>query len=262
MKPQLIRATCAERRMKVSEHAAQQPGSLSLANQIDRLCDQFELAWRDGLRPSVEQFVAGVDESLRSMLLSELIPLEPSLRREFGEYPTPDDYLARFPDHGPAIEAAFPTVGPGTGRSRHTWKSHGSASCRPHARGGLGEVFVAPTRSCTARWPSKQIQERAADDAESRTRFVLEAEITGRLEHPGIVPVYGLGTDGDGRPYYAMRFIGGDSLKEAIDRFREATAAGGPRRAVRLSSAGCWGGSSPSATRSPTPTAAASSTAT
>ena len=33
------------------------------------------------------------------------------------------------------------------------------------------------------------------------------------------MPVYGLGSYGDGRPYYAMRFIRGDSLKEAIDRF-------------------------------------------
>ena len=47
----------------------------------------------------------------------------------------------------------------------------------------------------------------------------MEAEITGRLEHPGIVPVYGLGSYGDGRPYYAMRFIRGESLKEAIAQF-------------------------------------------
>jgi serine/threonine-protein kinase len=65
----------------------------------------------------------------------------------------------------------------------------------------------------------KQILEHHADDAISRQRFLLEAEITGGLEHPGIVPVYGLGTYGDGRPYYAMRFVRGDSLKEAIDRF-------------------------------------------
>src|SRR5262249_23599597 len=43
-----------------------------------------------------------------------------------------------------------------------------------------------------------------------------EAEITGRLEHPGVVPVYGLGTYASGRPYYAMRFIKGESLEEAI----------------------------------------------
>ena len=66
----------------------------------------------------------------------------------------------------------------------------------------------------------KQILDSHADDPVSRQRFLLEAEVTGGLEHPGIVPVYGLETYADGRPYYAMRFIQGDSLKEAIDRFR------------------------------------------
>jgi serine/threonine protein kinase len=65
----------------------------------------------------------------------------------------------------------------------------------------------------------KQILEQHADDPASRSRFLLEAVITGGLEHPGIVPVYGLGTYADGRPYYARRFIKGDSLKEAADRF-------------------------------------------
>ncbi len=65
----------------------------------------------------------------------------------------------------------------------------------------------------------KQILDHHADDPTSRTRFVLEAEITGGLEHPGIVPVYGLGNYGDGRPYYAMRFVRGDSLKETIAAF-------------------------------------------
>ena len=73
--------------------------------------------------------------------------------------------------------------------------------------------------SCTARWRSKQILEKHADDPVSRQRFVAEAEITGGLEHPGVVPVYGLGTYGGGRPYYAMRFIKGDCLKEAIEHF-------------------------------------------
>src|SRR5947207_8701111 len=90
---------------------------------------------------------------------------------------------------------------------------------RPHARGGLGEVFVAEDTELGRRVALKEIQPRYADQPDSRTRFVLEAEITGGLEHPGIVPVYGLGTYADGRPYYAMRFIRGDSLKDAIERF-------------------------------------------
>jgi eukaryotic-like serine/threonine-protein kinase len=90
---------------------------------------------------------------------------------------------------------------------------------RPHARGGLGAVFVALDAELNREVALKQILDHRADDPASRTRFVLEAEITGGLEHPGIVPVYGLGSDGGGRPYYAMRFIRGESLKDAIAAF-------------------------------------------
>jgi serine/threonine protein kinase len=95
---------------------------------------------------------------------------------------------------------------------------------RPHARGGLGAVFVALDTELRREVALKQILDNHADDATSRARFVLEAEVTGGLEHPGIVPVYGLGTYGDGRPFYAMRFIRGDSLKEAIDQFHAVAA--------------------------------------
>jgi serine/threonine protein kinase/tetratricopeptide (TPR) repeat protein len=97
---------------------------------------------------------------------------------------------------------------------------------RPHAKGGLGEVFVAHDEELHREVALKEIQERQADNLESRSRFLVEAEITGGLEHPGIVPVYGLGAYADGRPYYAMRFIRGDSLKDAIERFHKADAAG------------------------------------
>ena len=75
-----------------------------------------------------------------------------------------------------------------------------------------------------------------ADDPTSRAHFLLEAEITGGLEPPGIVPIYGLGSYADGRPYYAMRFIKGDSLKEAADRFHaDETLKNDPgRRALEL----------------------------
>jgi serine/threonine protein kinase/tetratricopeptide (TPR) repeat protein len=107
---------------------------------------------------------------------------------------------------------------------------------RPHARGGLGAVFVALDSELHREVALKQILDSHADDAVSRQRFLLEAEITGGLEHPGIVPVYGLGTYGDGRPYYAMRFIRGDSLKHAISRFQaDGTAKSDPgRRSLEL----------------------------
>jgi serine/threonine-protein kinase len=90
---------------------------------------------------------------------------------------------------------------------------------RPHARGGLGAVFVALDNELHREVALKQMLDQHADDPVSRQRFLVEAEITGGLEHPGIVPVYGLGTYANGRPFYAMRFIRGGSLKEAIERF-------------------------------------------
>jgi serine/threonine-protein kinase len=68
----------------------------------------------------------------------------------------------------------------------------------------------------------KEIQPRFADDPRHRARFEFEAEVTGRLEHPGIVPVYGLGHTPEGRPFYAMRLIKGSSLREAVRDFHQA----------------------------------------
>jgi tetratricopeptide (TPR) repeat protein/serine/threonine protein kinase len=105
---------------------------------------------------------------------------------------------------------------------------------REIARGGLGEVFVAIDEELHREVALKEIQDRFADQPDSRTRFLREAEITGKLEHPGVVPVYGLGAYADGRPFYAMRFIKGDSLKEAIERFHRNTEASSGQRALEL----------------------------
>jgi serine/threonine protein kinase len=94
-----------------------------------------------------------------------------------------------------------------------------------HAEGGLGAVFVAEDEELHRRVALKEIKEKYADHLQSRSRFLLEAEVTGGLEHPGIVPVYGLGHYPDGRPFYAMRFIKGDSLRDAIRRFHAADGA-------------------------------------
>jgi WD40 repeat protein/serine/threonine protein kinase len=101
---------------------------------------------------------------------------------------------------------------------------------RPHARGGLGAVFVALDSELNREVALKQILDRHADDPDSRSRFLLEAEVTGRLEHPGVVPVYGLGCDAQGRPFYAMRLVKGQSLKEAVEHFHATGSTGDPRR--------------------------------
>jgi serine/threonine protein kinase len=93
-----------------------------------------------------------------------------------------------------------------------------------HDEGGLGSVFLARDAEVNRDVALKQMKEEIAADPQYRARFVFEAEITGNLEHPGIVPVYGKGENADGRPYYAMRFIRGDNLKVAVDRFHQDPA--------------------------------------
>lgn len=92
---------------------------------------------------------------------------------------------------------------------------------RPHAGGGLGMVWLALDRELDRQVAVKEMKGTCSEDGRSRARFLREAEVTGKLEHPGIVPIYSLGTHPDGRPYYAMRFIEGESLKEAIVRHHQ-----------------------------------------
>lgn len=87
----------------------------------------------------------------------------------------------------------------------------------PHAEGGLGRVWIAADSELNRKVALKEIQPTHADDPSCRTRFVREAEITSSLQHPGIVPIYGLGCQADGRPFYAMKFVEGKTLKREID---------------------------------------------
>ena len=219
----------------------------SRLGRVIAVCDRYEVDWKAGQRPQIEQYLEGVPITERAALFGELLALEAELRKRQGEVPFLEEYRAGFPEFGAEIEAAFtgntaPSASPddpaclpepssdtanaSNADATATYMSDGSGVLggrfrvlRPHARGNLGEVFVAHDEELHRDVALKEIQAYHAHRPESRAQFVLEAEITGRLEHPGIVPVYGLGYYDDGRPYYAMRFIRGDTLKEAIARF-------------------------------------------
>ena len=87
---------------------------------------------------------------------------------------------------------------------------------RELARGGLGEVYVARDLELDRDVALKKILNNRRHSQDIHDRFLAEAKITGGLEHPGIVPVYGLGSFPNGAPFYAMRLIRGQSLHEAI----------------------------------------------
>lgn len=105
---------------------------------------------------------------------------------------------------------------------------------RPHAKGGLGIVSIAEDTELHREVAVKQLQDHVRDET-SRARFLQEAEITGRLEHPGIVPVYSLGSTSDGEPFYVMRFIRGNSLRDAVHSLHDRRPPQGNANEYRLS---------------------------
>jgi serine/threonine protein kinase len=54
---------------------------------------------------------------------------------------------------------------------------------------------------------------------DNEVQFLREAQITGQLEHPNIIPVYAVSWNKDGRPYYTMKHLDGDTLTERIDLY-------------------------------------------
>ena len=99
---------------------------------------------------------------------------------------------------------------------------------RFHAAGALGEVFMAHNAELNREVALKFLKPDRARDPVSLRRFLQEAEVTGRLEHPGVVPIYALGTDAVGAPCYAMRFIRGETLQDC-DRLLPRRRATRPR---------------------------------
>jgi serine/threonine-protein kinase len=88
---------------------------------------------------------------------------------------------------------------------------------RLHARGGIGQVWLARDADLGRDVALKELRPEQASNPVVWTRFLEEAKITGQLEHPNIVPVHELVGQGEGRtPFYTMRFVKGRTLADAI----------------------------------------------
>ncbi|MCC6509738.1 MAG: serine/threonine protein kinase, partial [Pirellulaceae bacterium] len=96
--------------------------------------------------------------------------------------------------------------------------NHRFRMLRPYALGGLGIVSIAHDVELNREVAVKEMRlDTASEDAVQR--FMLEARVTGQLDHPGIPPVYAIGYFEDGRPFYVMRLIEGVTLKAAAAEF-------------------------------------------
>jgi serine/threonine protein kinase/Tfp pilus assembly protein PilF len=97
-------------------------------------------------------------------------------------------------------------------------------------RGGMGRIMRAEDSQLHREVACKILLKTDRAGTTIRERFVEEAQITGQLEHPGVVPVHEVGKDSDGNPYYTMKLIHGTSLKQVIREFHEQPLNSSSRR--------------------------------
>ncbi len=274
-------------RPAIDDHLAAD-GEVRAALLVELVHVDLEYRLKAGEAVRVESYLERYPELRRDRgAVLDLLAAEWKLRRRCDPSIEVEEYVRRFPDYrDDLLASATVSLLPAGALASPPDSEPGAAAStrsryrilRLHARGGLGEILTARDEDLHREVALKRLQPRLAGAAESRGRFLREAEITSQLEHPGVVPVYGLGQAADGSPVYAMRFIRGDTFQEAVDRFHAAhgrplrersQATRGARRTARVASpnsgwpsAACWPDSSASATPSPTPTAGASCTAT
>ena len=97
----------------------------------------------------------------------------------------------------------------------------GYAVSRELARGGMGVVYAAHDPVF-----DREVAIKVMHRGQDAGRFVVEAQVTARLPHPGVPPVYALGESADGRPFLAMKLIQGRTL---ADELKAATPGDLPR---------------------------------
>ena len=196
-----------------------------------------------GDRPLIEDFLGGTTDSDRPVLLRHLLGLELDYRGGLGESPGPSEYRRRFPGHEGLIDSIFAEfvrrfkVVRGTEsetleiRTGRDGPRSGSATSPPSdvfpsipgfeirselGRGGMGVVYKARQIRLNRLCALKMLLLGEHTGAESRARFLAEAETIAKLRHPNVVQIYGLG-DHNGMPYFEMEYIEGDSLARRLD---------------------------------------------
>ena len=192
---------------------------------IDQLLDRWDEERLAGRQPDLQRLCQDYPEAL------------PLLREQIHAFEQMDQLLKRNQPATLSTSAEnASSASAGSPKSPGSLVSVGSIVStaaryrviKSHARGGLGEVLVAHDEQLARRVALKQMHGPLSSDPVRRRRFLREAEITGRLDHPGIVSILGVGEDGNGNPCYAMEFVSGETLAEkARELHRQFAESGG-----------------------------------
>ena len=194
--------------------------SLSSAQQIDAICDRFELAWIQGERIPIEKILADSPATLRDALARELIAIEMEMRAKAGEKPDLVEYSKYMPelsftDNPSTVDDKRKAISPRTPPPKRIRYFGDYELIAKVAKGGMGTVYRANQLSLNRVVAIKMINTGAFASPEEISRFYSEAKAAASLDHPNIVPVYEVG-EFEGDHFYSMAFVDGHSLADWI----------------------------------------------
>ncbi|MDF1814825.1 MAG: protein kinase [Verrucomicrobiales bacterium] len=136
----------------------------------------------------------------------------------------------------PADLATMPVANPDVSPTQAEWEAVSVMGANPDspvpfvfgrriAQGGMGAILEASDCRLGRTIAAKVMLTEAGCSDDQKQRFVQEAAILGRLEHPNIVPIHDLGRDSEGQLYYTMKLVKGETLQHILDRLRKEDAA-------------------------------------
>ena len=120
-----------------------------------------------------------------------------------------------IPPRGRSAKATTPAPAPGPAHRYEVVSELG--------RGGMGRVVLVKDRQIGRKIAMKQMLAPGASTS-TVARFVREAQATGQLEHPNIVPIYDIGVAPDNSVFFTMKFIQGVSLRHVLSNLRHGDA--------------------------------------
>ena len=96
---------------------------------------------------------------------------------------------------------------------------------REIARGGMGAILSATDQSLDREVAMKVMLQDAEASSSARQRFVREALVLARLEHPNIVPIHEMGRNAEGQLFYTMKLVKGRTLQAILTAIKQGDAA-------------------------------------
>lgn len=219
---------------------------------MDAACSDYERRRTRGEDISIESCLERWPLESRLVLQRELLQMEMEILDAWDQLKDPEGLVRRFPEQQQVIQEYWEALQCRTGselmaergyETLRAYESSGSTQeeaihpsrsasesgaslshanlprfriLRNLAQGGIGTLYVAYDEDLQREVAVKELKRKFAKERAVVQRFEREASITGNLEHPNIVPIYATGRRHDGRPYYAMRLIQGQSLQAKI----------------------------------------------